>query len=56
MHQTWGAMLEAGDPFHNPNLLFEWDHLEMPSAPRRLKPWRPVFRPASNSDHHSQRI
>ena len=40
MHQTWGAMLEAGDPFHNPNLLFEWDHLELPSAPRRLMTWR----------------
>jgi FkbM family methyltransferase len=43
MHQTWGAMLEAGDPFHNPNLLFEWDHLEIPAAPRRLKPWRTFF-------------
>jgi FkbM family methyltransferase len=40
MHQTWGAMLESGDPFHNPNLVFEWDHLEIPAAPRRLKPWR----------------
>jgi GT2 family glycosyltransferase len=56
MHQTWGAMLEAGDPFHNPNLLFEWDHLEIPSAPRRPKPWRAVFQPASNSDQDSPPI
>jgi O-antigen biosynthesis protein len=44
MHQTWGTLLEGGDPFHNPNLLFEWDYLEIPSVPRRLKPWRTVAR------------
>jgi O-antigen biosynthesis protein len=49
MHKTWGAMLEAGDPFHNPNLLFEWDHLEIPAAPRRAKPWRTVGQPASKA-------
>jgi hypothetical protein len=40
MCDTWGSLLESGDPFHNPNLLFDWDHLEIPSAPRREKPWR----------------
>jgi hypothetical protein len=50
VHQTWGAMLDAGDPFHNPNLLFEWDHLEIPSAPRRLKAWHTAFQSASNPD------
>jgi O-antigen biosynthesis protein len=40
MHRTWGDMLDNGDPFHNPNLLFHWDHLEIPSEPRRKKPWR----------------
>jgi GT2 family glycosyltransferase len=48
MQKTWSAQLESGDPFHNPNLLFDWDHLEMPSAPRREKPWRIVGRPAPN--------
>jgi hypothetical protein len=54
MHKTWGATLEAGDPYHNPNLLFDWDHLEIPSAPRRLKPWRTVFQPAPNADRDSR--
>jgi hypothetical protein len=49
-------MLAAGDPFHNPNLLFEWDHLEIPSAARRLKAWRTTFQPASNLDEDSQRL
>jgi GT2 family glycosyltransferase len=40
LRQTWGEALEANDPFHNPNLLFSWDHFEVPSAPRRQKPWR----------------
>ena len=56
MHQSWGAMLEAGDPFQNPNLLFEGDHLEIPSAPRRLKAWRIASRSASEPDHASRRI
>jgi hypothetical protein len=40
----------------NPNLLFEWDHLVIPSAPRRLKPWRTFFQPAPEADQDSQRI
>jgi O-antigen biosynthesis protein len=43
MRNTWGSLLESADPFHNPNLLFAWDYFEVPSAPRREKPWRPVF-------------
>jgi hypothetical protein len=50
MRKTWGAMLESGDPFHNPNLLFDWDHVEVPSSPRREKPWRSAFRIADDSD------
>jgi GT2 family glycosyltransferase len=43
MQRTWGDILDSGDPFHNPNLLFHWDHLEIPSEPRRKKPWRSPF-------------
>jgi GT2 family glycosyltransferase len=40
MRQTWGGLLENGDPFHNPSLLFEWNRTEIPSSPRSIKPWR----------------
>jgi GT2 family glycosyltransferase len=40
LRTTWGALMETADPFHNPNLLFSWDHFEVPSVPRREKPWR----------------
>jgi glycosyltransferase involved in cell wall biosynthesis len=43
LRKTWDSLLESGDPFHNPNLLFHPDYFEMPSSPRREKPWRPVF-------------
>jgi FkbM family methyltransferase len=56
MCKTWGAMMRGGDPYHNPNLLFDWDHLENPSSPRRKKPWHAVFQAASASDQDAQRI
>ena len=37
---TWGTLFESADPFHNPNLLFAWDGLHVPSVPRRQKPWQ----------------
>jgi GT2 family glycosyltransferase len=40
MRRTWGSLLESGDPFHNPNLLFAGGQIEIPSSPRREKPWR----------------
>lgn len=40
MRKTWGSLLESGDQFHNPNLLFAGGHIEIPSSPRREKPWR----------------
>jgi O-antigen biosynthesis protein len=40
MRRTWGSLLEDGDPFHNPNVLFQWSRTEIPSAPRSIKPWR----------------
>ncbi len=43
MRDTWGSILESADPFHNTNLLFGWDYLEIPSVPRRERPWRAVF-------------
>jgi hypothetical protein len=39
MRNVWRQVLEAGDPFHNPNLLFRSDTVEIPSVPRRIKPW-----------------
>jgi O-antigen biosynthesis protein len=40
MRTTWGALFESADPFHNPNLLFAWDGLHVPSVPRRQRPWQ----------------
>jgi GT2 family glycosyltransferase len=40
MRNAWGPLLESADPFHNPNVLFSWERLEMPVQPRRRKPWR----------------
>jgi GT2 family glycosyltransferase len=40
MLRTWGSLLENGDPFHNPNMLFGWDRTEISSFPRSSKPWR----------------
>jgi O-antigen biosynthesis protein len=51
MQKTWGAMLKSGDPFHNPNLHFDWDHLEIPSTPRREKPWRLAGHPVPSDIH-----
>jgi GT2 family glycosyltransferase len=39
MRKTWGSLLDSSDPFHNPNVLFGWDFCEIPSKPRRDKPW-----------------
>jgi O-antigen biosynthesis protein len=43
LKKTWGSLLESADPFHNPNLLFHPDYFEVPSSPRRKKPWYPVL-------------
>jgi GT2 family glycosyltransferase len=40
MRKTWGSLLQSRDPFHNPNLLFAGGQIEIPSSPRREKPWR----------------
>jgi GT2 family glycosyltransferase len=52
MQKTWGSLLESADPFHNPNLLFAWEHFEVPSEPRREKPWRSVFEEVLNLKGH----
>jgi GT2 family glycosyltransferase len=39
MRKWWRQSLEHSDPFHNPNVLFTSDAVEIPSAPRRIKPW-----------------
>jgi GT2 family glycosyltransferase len=43
MQETWGSLMESADPFYNPNLLFAGEYFEVPSAPRRQKPWQSVF-------------
>jgi O-antigen biosynthesis protein len=48
MRNAWGSLVETADPFHNPNLLFAEDHFEIPSLPRRVKPWHPVFEQVFN--------
>jgi GT2 family glycosyltransferase len=35
---SWGSLIDA-DPFHNPNLLFTWDHPVQLTAPRRKPSW-----------------
>jgi GT2 family glycosyltransferase len=45
MRKTWGSLK---DPFHNPNILYTWDYLEVPSPPRRQKPWYDFFEQVRN--------
>jgi len=52
MCKTWGSLLETADPFHNPNLLFHWDFQEIPSTPRRRKPWHYVVEEVLNLNRY----
>ena len=36
--ELWNPLLER-DPFHNPNLFFDWDVSHLARPPRREKPW-----------------
>jgi GT2 family glycosyltransferase len=38
LRSRWGRLLDE-DPYHNPNLLFAWDRLEVPSIPREKRSW-----------------
>ena len=49
MRTAWGSLVGSADPFHNPNLLFAGYYFEIPSSPRREKPWRSVFEQVFNS-------
>jgi O-antigen biosynthesis protein len=49
---TWASLLGSGDPFHNPNVLFHWDRTEIPSSPRREKPWHFIVERVSNLDRY----
>jgi GT2 family glycosyltransferase len=40
MLKTWGSLLDSADPFHNPNLLFSSDRIEISAWPRRRRTWR----------------
>jgi O-antigen biosynthesis protein len=52
MCKTRGSLLETGDPFQNPNLLFHWDYQEIPSTPRRRKPWHYIAEEISNLNRY----
>jgi GT2 family glycosyltransferase len=52
MQNAWGSLLESGDPFHNPNLLFAWEYFAVPSGLRREKPWHCVFEEVLNLNQH----
>ncbi len=52
MRKIWGSLIESADPFHNPNLLYTWERFEVPSTPRREKPWRSIFDEALNLKQH----
>jgi len=52
MCKTWGSLLETADPFHNPNLLFHWDYQEIPSTPRRRKPWHYIVEQVLNLNQY----
>jgi O-antigen biosynthesis protein len=39
VRRLWGSLLESADPYHNPNVLFHPNNQEIPSVPRRTKPW-----------------
>ena len=43
VRRVWGALLETADPYHNPNVLFHPHFHEIPSAPRRRKPWHSMI-------------
>ncbi len=52
MCKTRRSLLETGDPFHNPNLLFHWDYQEIPSTPRRQKPWHYIVEEVLNLNRY----
>jgi glycosyltransferase involved in cell wall biosynthesis len=55
MRKTWGSLLDSGDPFHNPNLLFSWERFEIPVWPLRRKPWRDLREEVVNLQRHFSR-
>jgi GT2 family glycosyltransferase len=52
LRKTWGSLLESEDPFHNPNLLFHPDYYEMPTSPRRPRPWHYVVDQVADLNRH----
>jgi hypothetical protein len=52
MCKTRGSLLETGDPFHNPNVLFHSDYHEIPSTPRRLRPWHCIVEQVLNLNRY----
>jgi len=52
LRNTWGSLLESADPFHNPNLLFLPNSFEVPSLPRRKKPWYYIAEQLSNLNRY----
>ena len=52
MCKTRESLLKTGDPFHNPNLLFHADYHEIPSTPRRRKPWHYIVEEVLNLNRY----
>jgi O-antigen biosynthesis protein len=52
LRSTWGSLSDSTDPFHNPNLVFSWEFSEIPSAPRRSKPWHHVVKRMKELNHY----
>jgi O-antigen biosynthesis protein len=53
--KTFASLLEAGDPFHNPNLLFGWNESKIPAPSRRERPWHYVVEHVSDLHRHFSR-
>jgi GT2 family glycosyltransferase len=53
--KTFASLFEAGDPFHNPNLLFAWDESKIPAPSRRESPWYYLAEHVSDLHRHFSR-
>ena len=53
--KTFESLLEAGDPFHNPNLLFTWNESKIPAPSRRARPWYYLAKHVSDLDGYLSR-
>jgi GT2 family glycosyltransferase len=52
MKRTWASLMESGDCFHNPNILFTWNAFEVPSTPRGERPWHHILEHLPDLNRH----